>query len=639
MAFSLTGDAYVCGGMERETSLAWIICGNRLFIWNCQSPSMNCVTLEIPSNILENSDTGKSNSWLLCVINWGNTSRRTDGVVKHHNSSGIVLCNKKTRAVIYWPDIFSDTKTGPVSTFASTDESQLTSSPVDGKVTPSIQKRLSGRGSGLMGSSTFNSLIASAIPDSQHACVVLATSSNGELWLFHCSTSNINSQKIEDILSLSSQGGESGQTSWSKGYPRSLIWQFSHPSTQESKRQFFLLTDHEIQCFNLDLYPIIKVSKFWSHEIIGTNGDLGIKKDLAGQKRIWPLDVQLDNHGKVITILIATLCKDRVSSSNYTQYSLLTLQYKSGANLEHLNDSVLEKKAPIQVIIPKARVENEDFLFSMRLRVGGKPAGSTVILSGDGTATVSHYFKNSTRLYQFDLPYDAGKVLDASILSSVDDGEEGAWIILTEKAGIWAIPEKAVIFGAVEPPERSLSRKGSTNEGSPQEEKKSLTFGGSMALRRASFEAIDTGDRKIGDIPVIPRRNIQDEESEPLLSQLFHQFQLSGQVDASFEKLQKFGTFDRDGETNVFARMSKSIVDTLAKHWTTTRGAEILAMAVVSSQLLEKQQKHEKFLQFLALSKCHDELCSRQSMFFAVRNAIQKNFCSKSFSNTCIIYI
>ncbi|KAL5581691.1 hypothetical protein UlMin_014133 [Ulmus minor] len=406
-----------------------------------------------------------------------------------------------------------------------------------------------------------------------------------------------------------SHGSDSGR---SKGYPRSLVWRFSHPSLQESSREFFLLTDHEIQCFSVELCPDMIVSKVWSNEIIGTDGDLGIKKDLAGQKRIWPLDVQVDNHGKVITILVATFCKDRVSSSSYTQYSLLTMQYKSGVSIEAANERVLEKKAPIQVIIPKARVEDEDFLFSMKLCVGGKPSGSTIILSGDGTATVSHYYRNATRLYQFDLPYDAGKVLDASVLPSTDDGEEGAWVVLTEKAGIWAIPEKAVILGGVEPPERSLSRKGSSNEGSVHEERKNLTFAGNMAPRRASSEALDAGDRQRAVMSVIARRNAQDEESESLLGQLFHDFQLSGQVEVSLEKLQKSGAFERDEETNVFARMSKSIVDTLAKHWTTTRGAEILAMAVVSSQLLDKQQKHQKFLQFLALSKCHEELCSRQ---------------------------
>lgn len=93
------------------------------------------------------------------------------------------------------------------------------------------------------------------------------------------------------------------------------------------------------------------MSKLWSHEIVGTDGDLGIKKDLAGQKRIWPLDVQVDDQNKVIVVLVATFCKDRVSSSSYTQYSLLTMQYKSG-RIIHSNghDRVLEKKAPVQVI-------------------------------------------------------------------------------------------------------------------------------------------------------------------------------------------------------------------------------------------------------------------------------------------------
>ena len=50
------------------------------------------------------------------------------------------------------------------------------------------------------------------------------------------------------------------------------------------------------------------------------------------------------------------------------------------------------------------------------------------------------------------MPSDAGKVLDASVLPSSDDGEDGAWVVLTEKAGIWAIPEKAVVLGGVEPP-------------------------------------------------------------------------------------------------------------------------------------------------------------------------------------------
>ncbi|CAN4084486.1 unnamed protein product [Withania somnifera] len=247
----------------------------------------------------------------------------------------------------------------------------------------------------------------------------------------------------------------------------------------------------------------------------------------------------------------------------------------------------------------------------MRLNVGGKPAGSVIILSGDGTATVSHYWRNSTRLYQFHLPYDAGSVLDASVFPS-DDGEDGAWAVLTEKAGVWAIPERAVLLGGVEPPERSLSRKGSSNERSSLEERKNLSFAGNIAPRRATSEAWNSGDRQRPGLTGIGRRSAQDEESEALLNQLFHDFLSSGHVDGAFDKLKTSGAFEREGETNVFARTSKSIVDTLAKHWTTTRGAEIVTSSVVSSQLLEKQQKHKRFLQFLALSKCHEELCSRQ---------------------------
>ncbi|KAG9158549.1 hypothetical protein Leryth_021607 [Lithospermum erythrorhizon] len=291
------------------------------------------------------------------------------------------------------------------------------------------------------------------------------------------------------------------------------------------------------------------------------------------------------------------------------------MQYKSGANIssdysQPRYGNILEKKAPIQVIIPKARVENEEFLFSMRLKIGGNPAGSATILSGDGTATVSHFFRGSTRLYQFDLPNDAAKVLDASVFPS-DDREEGAWAILTEKAGIWAIPERAILLGGMEPPERSLSRKGSSNERS-SDERRNFSITSNIPPRRASSETWDSGDRPKAELTGIARRGAHDEESEALIGQLFHEFLLSGQVNAVYDKLKNSGAFERDGETNVFARTSKSIVDTLAKHWTTTRGAEIVSLSVLSTQLGEKQQKHQRFLQFLALSKCHEELSLRQ---------------------------
>ncbi|GKV18340.1 hypothetical protein SLEP1_g28739 [Rubroshorea leprosula] len=608
------GGAFISGGMDKHTSLSWIICGSKLFIWSFLSStaSKKCIVLELPSNILENGDI-KGDSchharWLLTVINWDSPSRGTNKVAQHCSSAGIVMCNRTTRAILYWPDIYRDAGRIPVTSCASSDELSSNSSPIDGKITPDRQQQRSKHGSGSDGLISFNSLIASAIPNTGHACIALATSCRGELWQFHCSPTGVSRNKVyQDIKSSTSQGSNSSQHGESRGYPKSLIWRFPYSSFEEEpERQFFLLTDHEIHCLSIKLCADFTMSKLWSHEIVGTDGDLGIQKNLAGQKQIWPLDIQVDDHGKVITVLVATFCKDRISSSSYTQYSLLTMQYKSGAE-EH--ERVLEKKAPIQVIIPKARVEDENFLFSMRLRVGGKPSGSAIILSGDGTATVS-YYRNSTWLYQFDLPYDAGKVLDASVLPPTDDGEDGAWVVLTEKAGIWAIPEKAIVLGGVEPPERSLSRKGSSNERSGQEERRNLMFEGNFAPRRASSDALDAGDRQQTIVRGFPRRTVQDEESEALLSIFFHEFLLSGKVDGVMEKLKSSGAFERDGEVNIFARTSRSIVDTLAKHWTTTRGAEILAMAVVSTQLIDKQHKHESFLQFLALSKCHEELCS-----------------------------
>ncbi|XP_023747416.1 nuclear pore complex protein NUP133 [Lactuca sativa] len=549
-----SGDTNTYGGMDKGTSLAWIICGSRLFIWSYLSSaaSRKCITLELPSSILEDGDINKNltSPWLLCFLDWDHTQK----VHQQRTSTGVLLCNRKTRSLIYWPNIYSS-----IPSVTHIDRSK---------------------------SNSYNSLIASAILEKQNSCIALACGSQGQLSKFICTPAGIHCQETITV----------GQIPSPKGYPRSLIWHT--PYLKESKRKFLLLTDHEISCFSVDLFQDFTMSKMWAHEIVGDDGDVGIQKGLAGQKKIWPLDMQIDNNGKVMTVLVATFCKDRATSSSYTEYSLLTMQYKSGF------EKVLEKRSPIEVIIPKARVEDEDFLFSMKLKVGGKPSGSSVILSGDGTATVTRYSRNTSRLYKFDLPYDAGKVLDASVFPS-DDGEDGAWGVLTATAGVWAIPEKAVLLGGVEPPERSLSRKGSSKEAS--------THFSHFAPRRVSSEARDTGDRQRAAVFAgVTHRTAQDEESEALLTQYFHGFLQSGKVEGVNDTLQKKGVFERDGEINVFSRVSKSIVDTLAKHWTTTRGTEIVALGVVSTQLLDKQKKHQKFLQFLALSKCHEGLSSQQ---------------------------
>ncbi|KAL9144861.1 hypothetical protein ABFS82_13G003100 [Erythranthe guttata] len=616
----LAADTSISGGMDKVTSLAWIICGNRVFVWNYLLPaaSRKCIVLDLNSCISESGDTDKSsyqtNNWLVCIVNWDTSKKTGISVAQQTNSAGIVMCNRKTRSLIFWPDIHNANRVPPV-TSAAFSEVEVIYPRQNGKSISSKQRQIGNNGAK---SCFVNSLIASAIPAATNSCVAIACCSNGMLWRFLCRPSGIHCDQIEHGMSnIFYQGSDNSTLVASKGYPRSLIWHsFSH-SSSDTTRQFLLLTNHEIQCFEVIFFSEFDVSKLWSHEIVGTDGDLGIQKDLAGQKRIWPLDLDVDCDGKVITILIAIFCKDRgVTSSSYTEYSLLTMQYKSGVDIaKPIGENILEKKAPIQVIIPKARVEDEDVLFSMRLKVGGKPAGSAMILSGDGTATVSHYWRNSTRLHQFDLPYDAGKVLDASVFPSADDSEDGAWVVLTEKAGVWAIPERAVLMGGVEPPERSLSRKGSSNDGPLQDERRNFSGAGNIAPRRANSEAWDAGDRQRTSMAGVVRRSPQDEESEALLSQLFHDFLLSGKVDGALDKLRNSRAFEREGETNVFTRTSKSIVDTLAKHWTTTRGPEI-ALSVVSTQLAEKQQKHQKFLQFLALSKCHEELCShqRQSM-------------------------
>lgn len=610
---SSPGEACVSGGMDKETCLSWFITGSKLFVWRHLTtlPSRQCVVLELPFGVSGNEESGSAlqdgKSWLVSLVPWDTSAGAASRAARSRSPVGIVMCNRKTRAVVYWSDIFSGQEAAPVTNLGSSGVTGVYSSPIGEKCSSFSKRQNNGMRSTRAGYSDLNSLITTPVGTTERLCIAIACSSNGELWQFTCSPTDV--KTIQVHLNVSS-------SSISEGYPRSLIWRFPQGLARESCWQFFMLTDCDIHCFTIEPYPDLTVSKVWHHEIVGTDGDSGIKKDIASQKQIWPLDLQVDDQGKVITVLVATVCMDRASSSSYTQYSLLTLQHKSSEMRfsDGREERVLEKQAPIQVIIPKARVEDKDFLFSMKLRVGGRPPGSAIILSGDGTATVCYCHGNSTRLYKFDLPYDAGKVLDASVLSSTDEHEYGAWTVLTEKAGVWAIPEKAVVLGGVEPPERSLSRKGSSNERS-RDETRTTPYGIDRTARRENSDLQNGGDKgnpKMG----FTRQTARDEESEALLGQLFEDFLLSGKVDGSLEKLSQSGAFDRDGETNVFARKSKSIVDTLAKHWTTTRGAEIVAMTVISAQLVEKQQKHEKFLHFLALSKCHEELCSKQSTHF-----------------------
>ncbi|GLJ45780.1 hypothetical protein SUGI_0963470 [Cryptomeria japonica] len=602
------------GGMDRKTGICWMFFGRQVFVWSYLSGNapQGCVCLEIPSEILsleEDEICAKhGNGWIVSVIQWEDGMHAdTESIVKHCNSVGILMCSQKSLAVAYWPDIFTANNNTPVVCFLMENEPDGGNMLLDARVASSRGLKTQWAGSISSSDTTVvNSMVASPIPGSiSFECIAIVCQSNAELWRLECNSNCISYQRVRHDKEAKI------------AYTRSIIWRWPSIVSKEKRAEFFLLTDHEIQCWNVELRPKGDVSKLWSYEILST-GDAEIKKDLAGQKRVWLLDMQVNDGGKEITVLVASFCKDRISSSSYTQYSLLTLHYKSsgqkmGEGPELTSEKLLERKAPVQVILPKARVETEDFLFSMRLRVGGKPAGSTMILSGDGTATVAHYWNQAMRLYQFDLPWDAGKVLDASIIPTVEDGEEGSWVVLTEKAGLWAIPEKAVVLGSVEPPERSLSRKGSSNEEATDGERRSLAYGGNFTFQRQGSEATETQDSREKEIPRgFSHRTAQDEETEALIWNLFQNFLKSGETEGAFEKLHQAGAFEREGEMNVFTRASKIIVDTLAKQWATSRGANIVVMAAISSQLLEKQRRHQQFLQFLAASNCHNELQKRQ---------------------------
>ncbi|KAF7054828.1 hypothetical protein CFC21_062444 [Triticum aestivum] len=532
---NFAGKSMLVGGIDKETSLAWMICGNELFVWSyLAAVAKDCLALEIPSSLVGDKD-GKplsGNQWTVCIMRWhssGPSTRNSGDMLHRRSSTGVILCNRRTQAIAYWPDIYDESSSkGPViSLFGHSDTSASDA---------------------ISGCYRFNSLIAASVPGAAHECIAIASEPTGALWLFQCSPLRIHRREVHrDTL-----GDNGTDHSQKNNGGRSLVWLPSNESSEAAERKFFLLTSQGIQCWGISLLHGINVKILGSQEIVGSDGELGIKKDIAGQKNIWLLDMQIDERGKEFNILVATFCKDRVSGSNYTQYSLLTMLYKSNQKFPSENNVVkcerfLEKKAPAQVIIPKARVEDEEFLFSMRLKTGGKPSGSVIILSGDGKATVAIYWRGSTRLYQFDLPWDAGKVFDASIIPSAEDRDEGAWVVLTEKAGIWAIPEKAVLVGGVEPPERSLSRKGSCNEAVAEEKRRSQAFSTSIVPRRVSSEAWGAGDRQRPALTGVAQQAVVDEEAEMLLNRLFHDFILSGAVHEALQKLRVAGAFEKEG--------------------------------------------------------------------------------------------
>jgi nuclear pore complex protein Nup133 len=78
-------------------------------------------------------------------------------------------------------------------------------------------------------------------------------------------------------------------------------------------------------------------------------------------------------------------------------------------------------------------------------------------------------------------------------------------------------------------------------------------------------------------------------------------------------KLQNVSDFKREGDKNVFACTNQAIVDTFAKHWASCIASSVAILTIVSSQLADKQRRHQQYLNFLAISKCHEKLQHKQN--------------------------
>jgi len=406
----------------------------------------------------------KDDTWLVSLVPHQLDEDVESSYIKGCDSVSVVMCSSKTLAVVCWPDAFSNGDKEALTSMES--EDTATASPLNEE--KRISRRLSGW-TGATGTPIVTSIQATATSTPGN-CVAIVGRSDGELWRFNCTAENISRESIVREVTVAEVGYSIFVADSSSA--RSIVWL---GPAQGASREFLLLTAQSIECWEVELTPNGKVSKVWTYEI---SNDKDVMYDLSGQKQVWLLDLQLDESGKEFTMLVASFSKDRITSSSYMQY---VLHYFS-----HYSKGEVKRKAPPQVILPKARVEEESFLYSMRLRVGGQPAGSALILAADGTATIAHVgHGGNVRLYKFELAWGAGKVLDACVIPA---DEPGAWLVLTEQAGVWAIPAKAVLTGGVEPPERSLSRRGSNNEETSKENRTQMAVDEDLTLERTSSE-------------------------------------------------------------------------------------------------------------------------------------------------------
>lgn len=591
----------VCGGMDQSTGLSWMIQGTHVFVWrhvSSQSPESFRI-LPMPHLLCttnyDSMDPKHGDSWAVCIINLQNeTQMGSSKFTEKCTAASMIMCSQKSLAVVYWPNIFSEAGSVP--------KVSITSEEITGdKPSAAVGRKASSGWSGTIAASHVNSMVASPYMGADvQGCAAIACRSSGELWRFDCSCNGISRERVPREVDDGPARGELGQSFFimNSSGARSVAWRNNEGSSKEGWRQVLLLTATGLECWDVELDSGHQVCLAWTFDVLA---DLDNGKMLAGQKQVWLLDLQVDAAKKRLKLLLASYSKDRVNGSSYMQYFIATYSCLSNS---------AQREGGIQVILPKARIEEEEFLYSMRLRVGGKPEGSVMILASDGTATVAYCNGGTIRLYQFDLAWDAGKVVDACVLSSSEDNEEGSWLVLTEKAGVWAIPGKAVLLCGVEPPERSLSRRGSQNEGTGREDRRRSALGNNLMLQRASPETDGFGQRN--EMSIVQAQPLHDEEAEALVGHFFQDYLTTGQTDRVLEKLQQAGAFEKEAGTNVFVLASKGLVDTLAKHWTAGMVTNAAILAAVSSQLAEKQRRHQQFLHFLSASKCHEELQQKQ---------------------------
>lgn len=437
------------GGMDGKSGLSWVLRGSQLYVWNHLRSSQSCV-LNMPQLGMPNAEE----TWLVSLV--PHRSDEDFEAYKAFDAVSVVMCSSKSLALVYWPDAFRNGDKSAITSINSEDTGMTLRS----------SRKVSAR-AGAPGTSVATSIQASAT-GRLGTCVAIVSRSDGELLRCECSAEGILRKSIVREVTVADEGHSIFVAD--KNSVRRIVWRSPPEGTS---REFLLLTAQSIECWEVELTARGNVSKSWTYEI---SSDKDAMLDFSGQKKAWLLDLQVDDKGEELVLLVASFSKD---SSTYMQYAVHYFSCYGGGEVKC--------KASPQVILPKAQVEEEAILYSMRLRIGGQPAGSVVILAADGTATVAYVDQSgSVQLYNFEIACGAGKVLDASVVPAED---AGAWLVLTEEAGVWAIPAKLVLARRLETSERNLSHPRTGDHEIIMENRSHHGSDEALALQRSSSES------------------------------------------------------------------------------------------------------------------------------------------------------